>query len=230
MNLRFKIRLLIAISLGLIVASTCFGEEEPFVPWFSSTSEEYVTLTITVTPWGSGFTFPPPGVYSVKRGTIITLQVADVHSSFEFDHWQINFISYGSSPFTTLELEGDANITAVFVEAPTSEEAGYLVVDLVFYDMPTLAPKGLVIIWELGLNETLVEVPIAPNQWHSQAVFTGVRIGKTYTVVVVLENGIRGVYINYWTVYSKTNYMHWGFTTGYMRMRRTETGYIYLED
>ncbi len=230
MNLKFETRLPIVVILGLMVATTCLGEVEPFVPWFSSTSEEYITLTITVTPPGSGFTFPPPGVYRVKRGTVVTLQIAYVHSGFEFDHWQVNFISYSSSPFTTLALEGDANVTAFFVEAPTSEEVGYLIVDLAFYDRPTLVPKGFVIVWELGLNETLVEVPIAPNQWHSQAVFTGVRIGRTYTVVVILENGIRGIYINYWTAYSKANYMHWGFTTGYMRLPKTETGYIIIED
>ncbi len=227
MNLKSTVGLLIVVTLGLIVASASFGEE-PFVPWFSSTSEEYVTLKIEATP--GGLTFPLPGVYTVKRGTTITLQVADVYNGFEFDHWHINFINYSSSPFTTLTLEGDANITAVFVEAPTAWEAGYLIVDLAFYDKPTLAPKGFAMIWELGVAEPLVEVPIAPNQWHSQAIFTGVRIGKTYTVVVMLENGIKGVYINYWTVYGKANYMHWGFITSYMRMGRTETGYIYIED
>jgi hypothetical protein len=228
MNLKFKVGLLIVVMLGLIVSSASFEEEEPFVPWFSSTSEEYVTLRIDVTP--GGLTLPPPGVYTVKRGTTVTLQVADVYNGFEFDHWHINFVNYSSSPFTTLTLEGDANVTAVFVEAPASWEAGYLIVDLAFYDNPTLAPKGSVTIWEIGLTEALVEVPIAPNQWHSQAVFAGVRVGKTYTVVVVLENGIKGVYINYWTVYSKVDYMHWGFITSHMKMMRAEGEYIYIED
>ncbi|MEM2448963.1 MAG: hypothetical protein QXT14_08465 [Candidatus Bathyarchaeia archaeon] len=228
MNLKFTVGLLTVSILGVLVVSACFGEEVPFIPWFTSTYEDYVTVNITTTP--GGFPFPPPGVYTVKRGTTITLQVADVYSGFEFDHWHINFVNYSTSPFTAVTLEGDANITAVFVEAPVSWEAGYLVVDLAFYDKPSLAPKGYVIVWELGLKEVLVEVPIAPNQWHSQAVFAGVRIGKTYTVVVILENGLKGTYITYWTAYSKVSYMHWGFTTGYMRMPRTESGYIYIED
>lgn len=225
--LKFAVGFLIPIVLGLVAISICFGEE-PFVPWFSSTTEEYVTLNVTATP--GGLPFPLPGIYTVKRGTTITLQVADVYGGFEFGFWLVNFVYYSSSPFTTLTLEGDANITAVFVAAPTSGEAGYLIVDLAFYDKPSLAPKGYVILWELGLREPLVEVSIAPGQWHSQAVFTGVRIGKTYTIIVVLENGMKGTYINYWTTYTKMNYVHWGFTTGYVRIPKTESGYIIIED
>ena len=199
------------VLLCLLVAPVySFMGEDPMqsVPWSTSTDSEYVTLKVEI--FGEGYIIPWPGVRTVKRGTTINLQVVGVGVGYEFDHWEVNDEFYGYAPFKTLTLEGDAVVRAVFVETSMAEETGYLVVDLTFYDEPAMAPVGSVLLWELGLNETLTPVQVTQEQWHSQAVFKGVRVGKTYTVVVQLENGLRDTYMTSWTVYDKASYMHWG--------------------
>ena len=205
--------LAVLVLAGLSVVSV-YASDEPlsWVPWFKGTDKEYVELKIEVVPEGAGSTYPEPGEYSgIKRGTVVTLQVAGVSSGYEFSHWEVNFVDYGSAPFKTLSLEGDAEVKAVFTRAAGGEEAGYLMVDIVFYDKPLEPPEGSVTLWELGVSMPLTPVQVTPNQWHGQAVFKGVRIGKTYTVVVNLENGVSGIYVNFWTVYNRASYMHWGF-------------------
>lgn len=210
----FRVLALLAVLVlaGLSVVSV-YASDEPlsWVPWFEGTDEEYVQLKIEVVPNGAGIIYPVPGVYRIKRGETVVLQVAGVASGYEFSHWEVNFVDYGSAPFKTLTLEGDAEVKAVFTRAASGEEVGYLMVDIVFYDKPSEPPEGSVTLWELGVSMPLTPVQVTPNQWHGQAVFKGVRIGKTYTVVVNLENGVGGVYVNFWTVYNRASYMHWGF-------------------
>jgi len=204
--------LLVVLALtGLLTASVyASGEPLSWVPWFEGTDEEYVQLKIEVVPNGAGCIYPWPGVYRIKRGETVVLQVAGVASGYEFSYWEVNFVDYGSAPFKTLTLEGDAEVKAVFTRAASGEEAGYLVVDVVFYDKPSEPPEGSVTLWELGISMPLTPVQVSAYQWHGQAVFKGVRIGKTYTVILSLENGVKGTYVNLWTVYNRANYLHWG--------------------
>mgnify|MGYP000223936716 CR=1 FL=1 len=203
--------LAVLVLAGLLVVSV-YASDEPlsWVPWFEGTDEEYVQLKIEVVPRGAGNTYLKPGTYEIKRGETVVLQVVDVSSGYEFSHWEVNFVDYGSAPFKTLTLEGDAEVKAVFTRAASGEEAGYLVVDIVFYDKPLEPPVGSVTLWELGVSMPLTPVQVTPNQWHGQAIFKGVRVGKTYTVVVNLENGARGTYVNFWTVYNRASYIQWG--------------------
>jgi hypothetical protein len=214
-----KACLLISIVLsGLLTLA--YGEDLSWVPWFEGTDEDYVRLRVEVYPEGAGSTIPKPNGegYRVKRGETVTIQVSDVYSGYEFDHWEVNLVNYGTAPFKTLKLEGDAEVRAVFTRAASGEEAGYLVVDIAFYDKPWEVPAGSVTVWELGAAQPLTAVQVSADQWHGQAVFRGVRVGKTYTVVVSLENGVKGTYVNFWTVYERTSYMHWGFLYSQKKM------------
>lgn len=207
---RFTAGLLLAMLCLLVVPvyPLSSGDMARQDPSGTSNEAEYVTLKVEV--FGEGYVIPWPGVRTIRKGTTINLQVLGVAVGYEFDHWEVNDEFYGYAPFKTLTLEDDMVVRAVFVETAMPEETGYLVVDLSFYDEPSIPPVGFVILWELGLNETLTPVQVAPGEQHSQVVFKGVRVGKTYTVVVHLENGFRDTYVAYWTVYDKASYMHWG--------------------
>ena len=75
----------------------------------------YYTLTMAVSPTGSGTTTPSVGTHSYVAGTSLTL-TATAASGYDFSYWSGD--ASGTSSTTTVSMNADKNVTANFVEEP----------------------------------------------------------------------------------------------------------------
>jgi hypothetical protein len=79
------------------------------------------TLTMAVSPAGSGTTTPSVGTHSYAAGTVVTI-TATAASGYDFSYWSGD--ASGTSSTTTVTMNADKSITANFVaEAPS--EGGF---------------------------------------------------------------------------------------------------------
>ena len=85
----------------------------------------YYTLTIEVSPAGSGTTDPAAGTHSYAAGTSVPL-TATAASGYDFSHWSGD--ASGTSSTTTVIMNADKSVTANFVEegAPPQTFAWWL--------------------------------------------------------------------------------------------------------
>ncbi|MDZ7345215.1 MAG: InlB B-repeat-containing protein, partial [candidate division KSB1 bacterium] len=74
------------------------------------------TLNINVTPTGGGTTNPPVGVHEYDLNQVVTL-TATPAPGYVFQEWQGD-VANPTSPTTTITINGNKNVTAVFRQLP----------------------------------------------------------------------------------------------------------------
>jgi hypothetical protein len=96
----------------------------------------FYTLAITTTTGGT--TDPPPGNYSYKTGTTVTV-TAIAYENYTFDHWELDSVNIGASNPVDVTMDANHSLHAVFaplihdvaitslVVSPDSVELGQLV-------------------------------------------------------------------------------------------------------
>ncbi len=115
------------------------------------------TLNINVSPAGGGTTVPAVGSYEYPLGSLVTL-TATPAAGFEFQEW-IGGVADPTSPTTTIQINGDKNVTAVFREkAPTTFQLTLLVNPT---SGGTTVPAAGVHTFNAGQTVTLTAVPAA---------------------------------------------------------------------
>lgn len=71
----------------------------------------YYTLTVTVSPAGSGTTDPAVGTHSYAAGTVVPI-TATAAAGYDFDHWGGD--ASGTSTTTTVTMDSNKSVTAYF--------------------------------------------------------------------------------------------------------------------
>lgn len=79
----------------------------------------YYTLTMAVSPAGSGTTTPSVGMHSYAAGTVVAI-TATAASGYDFSSWSGD--ASGTSPTTTVSMNADKNVTANFETGPPAED------------------------------------------------------------------------------------------------------------
>lgn len=77
------------------------------------------TFSLYLTTSGLGTTSPAPGTYTYSKGQVVNLQ-ANPSSGWYFDHWEGN-VANPLSPTTTITMNQNENVVAVFTETPITQ-------------------------------------------------------------------------------------------------------------
>ena len=76
------------------------------------------TFTLTITSTSGGTTDPVPGNYSYEEGTIVSV-TAIPESDYVLDHWELDGVNVGFDTSTSVTINKDHTLHAVFEEAPS---------------------------------------------------------------------------------------------------------------
>lgn len=66
-----------------------------------------------------GTTTPPPGTYTYDEGAVVTV-TATPDSGYVFDHWELDGENIGSANPTSVVMDADHELKAVFATAPAA--------------------------------------------------------------------------------------------------------------
>ncbi len=91
--------------------SVIVGEDGTLIACYKPVPKH--TLTIIVSPEGSGTTEPSPGSYEYSEGRSITVN-ATAYEGYEFDYWKLDGEIAGYEPSVTITMDRDHTLIAVF--------------------------------------------------------------------------------------------------------------------
>ncbi|MEM2249310.1 MAG: hypothetical protein QXP16_01270 [Candidatus Bathyarchaeia archaeon] len=124
------------------------------------------TYHLTISASSGGITNPPPGTYDYQEGTVISV-TAIPDTNYVFDHWELDGAFYGTSNPTTVTMNANHNLYAVFVYSPPPPGVGgyFIPVDKIGLLAPYI---GLALTILIALTATIVYVKRFKNKKQKQ--------------------------------------------------------------
>jgi hypothetical protein len=101
-----------ATTVEYITSNNTSGAVQHSYTILPGTSAPTHNLTMAVNPSGSGSTMPATGVHVFEENTSVTVK-ATRSTGYFFDHWEGD-VANANSPETTVNLDSDKTITAIF--------------------------------------------------------------------------------------------------------------------
>ena len=131
----------------------------------------YYDLTITATTGGT--TSPAPGVHSYAEGTVVSV-TAIPDLGYNFDHWELDGSNIGSANPTSVTMDADHALHAVFVEIPPVPPVASFTEDpevpyageQVTFTSTSYDPDGSIASWEWDFtNDGTIEATTEVATW-----------------------------------------------------------------
>ncbi|HIJ72910.1 MAG TPA: SUMF1/EgtB/PvdO family nonheme iron enzyme [Candidatus Hydrogenedentes bacterium] len=107
--------------------SVTVDEDTHLTALFRPLATSHYTLTLEVVPAGAGETIPPAGSYTYEAGTTVGVR-AVAFDTYEFVRWNVADAEYSTDAETSVTLDADTHLTAVF--EPIAEDALVLTIDV----------------------------------------------------------------------------------------------------